>query len=467
LYPKGGILLFREDTIVAISTPPGDGAIGIVRMSGDKSLEIARRIFRQKNGQPIQDQDHRHMLYGHILKGEIVLDEVLLVPMLSPGTYTREDLVEIHCHGGVVPLTEIVKLILEHGASMAEPGEFTKRAFLNGRLDLAQAESVMDLIRAKTSQGFEVAYAQLEGQLSGRVDSIRSALLSAMAQLEVCIDYPEEDIEEMTYTEMTERFQSAENAVSLLLENSETGRILRDGLSTVIIGKPNVGKSSLLNALLRESRAIVTDIPGTTRDVIEETLNIRGVPIKLVDTAGIRETEDLVEKLGVERSKAFFNRADLVIFVLNAAEALSEEDEAIMAYLKDRRAIILLNKSDLQPVLDASHLHTRFGDVPIIRTSLVQEEGIQELEDEIAKMVYGGQVTLGERALVTSLRHQDALRRAAGALRDALKSCQDGMPYDFLQVDVKNAYEALGEITGETVENDLITKIFSQFCLGK
>jgi tRNA modification GTPase len=467
LYPKGGILLFREDTIVAISTPPGDGAIGIVRMSGDKSLEIARKIFRQKNGQPIQDQDHRHMLYGHILKGEIVLDEVLLVPMLSPGTYTREDLVEIHCHGGVVPLTEIVKLILEHGASMAEPGEFTKRAFLNGRLDLAQAESVMDLIRAKTSLGFEVAYAQLEGQLSGRVDSIRSALLSAMAQLEVCIDYPEEDIEEMTYTEMTERFQSAENAVSLLLENSETGRILRDGLSTVIIGKPNVGKSSLLNALLRESRAIVTDIPGTTRDVIEETLNIRGVPIKLVDTAGIRETEDLVEKLGVERSKAFFNRADLVIFVLNAAEALSEEDEAIMAYLKDRRAIILLNKSDLQPVLDASHLHTRFGDVPIIRTSLVQEEGIQELEDEIAKMVYGGQVTLGERALVTSLRHQDALRRAAGALRDALKSCQDGMPYDFLQVDVKNAYEALGEITGETVENDLITKIFSQFCLGK
>jgi tRNA modification GTPase len=315
--------LFREDTIVAISTPPGEGAIGIVRMSGELSMEIANKIFRQKKNRDITISDHRKMLYGHIYKNESVVDEVLLVPMFSPATYTREDLVEIHCHGGMVPLTEIVKLILENGASMAEPGEFTKRAFLNGRLDLAQAESVMDLIQAKTPQGFEVAYNQLEGHLSGKVDAVRAGLLSAMAQLEVCIDYPEEDIEEMTYSEMTDRFKAAEKSVSALLENSETGRILRDGLSTVIVGKPNVGKSSLLNALLRESRAIVTDIPGTTRDVIEETLNVRGVPVKLVDTAGIRETEDLVEKLGVERSKAFFNRADLVVFVLNAAEALS------------------------------------------------------------------------------------------------------------------------------------------------
>jgi tRNA modification GTPase len=388
--------------------------------------------------------------------------------MFAPGTYTREDMVEVHCHGGVVPMTEIVKLILENGASMAEPGEFTKRAFLNGRLDLAQAESIMDLIQAKTPQGFDVAYNQLEGHLSRKVEAVRAALLTAMAQLEVCIDYPEEDIEEMTYSEMTSHFSEAEKSISELLQNSETGRILRDGLSTVIVGKPNVGKSSLLNALLRESRAIVTDIPGTTRDVIEETLNIRGVPIKLVDTAGIRETDDLVEKLGVERSKAFFNRADLVVFVLNAAEALSSEDESIMSYLRGRRAIILLNKSDLAPVIDEVSLRKSLGEhVPIIKTSLINEEGIQALEDEIAKMVYGGQISLNERSLVTNLRHQDALRRAAKSLSEAVNSCQEGMSYDFLQVDVKNAFDALGEITGETVENDLVAKIFSQFCLGK
>lgn len=459
--------MFREDTIVAISTPPGEGAIGIVRMSGEQSLEIASRLFRQKNGRPIERQDHRRMLYGHVVQGERVVDEVLLVPMYAPATYTREDLVEIHCHGGIVPLTEIVKLALENGASMAEPGEFTKRAFLNGRLDLAQAESVMDLIKAKTPQGFEVAYHQLEGHLSGKVSEIRASLLSGMAQLEVCIDYPEEDLEEMTYAEMTSIFMSAEAKVTGLLSGSETGRILREGLSTVIVGKPNVGKSSLLNALLRESRAIVTDIPGTTRDIIEETLNIRGVPVKLVDTAGIRETDDLVEKLGVERSKAFFNKADLVIFVLNAAEVLSHEDEEIMKYLKNRRAIVLLNKSDLNPVLSEMELRERLGEVPLIKTSLIHEEGIQALEDEIAKLVYGGHGSFSERDLVTNLRHQDALRRASKALGEALISCKACMPYDFLQVDVKNAYEALGEITGDTVENDLITKIFSQFCLGK
>jgi tRNA modification GTPase len=288
-----------------------------------------------------------------------------------------------------------------------------------------------------------------------------------MAHLEVCIDYPEEDIEEMTYAEMTETFGAVKLAIAQLLENSETGRILRDGLSTVIVGKPNVGKSSLLNALLRESRAIVTEIPGTTRDIIEETLNIKGVPIKLVDTAGIRETEDIVEKLGVERSKAFFNKADLVIFVLNAAEPLSEEDESIMRYLKDRRAIVLLNKSDLEPVMDVESLKARLENIPVIRTSLLQEEGIEALEEEIAKMVYGGQVSLGNRALVTNLRHQDALRRADQSMSDALNACQEGMPYDFMQVDVKNGFEALGEITGETLEEDVIAKIFSQFCLGK
>lgn len=459
--------MFKEDTIVAISTPPGDGAIGIVRVSGMMSFEIANQIFKQANGLAIELSDHRRMLFGHILKDGVVLDEVLLVPMIAPATYTRENIVEIHCHGGIVPLSEIVRFILELGARMAEPGEFTKRAFLNGRLDLAQAESVMDMIRAKTVKGFELAYSQLEGRLSKLVNEIRITLLTAMAHLEVCIDYPEEDIEEMTYSEMTHQFEAVAQSIEKLLKNSETGRILREGLSTVIVGKPNVGKSSLLNALLRESRAIVTEIPGTTRDIIEETLNIKGIPIKLVDTAGIRETEDIVEKLGVERTKVFFNKADLVIFVLNSAEPLSQEDETIMNYLKDRRAIVLLNKSDLKPVLDVERLTQRLGKVPVIKTSLVQEDGIEELEDEISKMVFSGDLVTDERTMVTNIRHQDALRRANQSMQDALKACKQGMPYDFLQVDVKNGYEALGEITGDTLEEDVIAKIFSQFCLGK
>ncbi len=456
------------DTIVAIATAPGEGAIGIIRMSGDESQSIINNIFRNKKGTKVSTFENRKLTYGHIVdENESVIDEVLVTLMRAPKTYTREDIVEIHCHGGVVPLQNIVKRVLRSGARMAEVGEFTKRAFLNGRLDLAQAESVMDLISAKTSKGFDVAFGQLEGGLSTKVSALRDNLISTMAQLEVCIDYPEEDIEEITYAEVIEKLSTVENGVERLLASSETGRIIRDGLSTVIVGKPNVGKSSLLNALLKEARAIVTDVPGTTRDVIEEFINIKGVPLKLIDTAGIRETEDVVEKIGVEKSKSFFNQADLVVFVVNASEPLTSEDEDIIEKISEKKAIVVINKIDLPPAFDVDALEARLADKIFVRTSMMNESGIEDVENQIAHMVFGGEVTRKENAYVSNIRHIRALEKSLESIRSAIGAAQNGMPYDFIEVDTKDTYESLGEITGETIEEDMMTKIFSNFCLGK
>ena len=456
------------DTIVAIATAPGEGAIGIIRLSGDEAQEILTNIFRSKKGNKVESFENRKLTYGNIVdEDEHVIDEVLATLMRGPKTYTREDVVEIHCHGGIVPLQNIVKRVLRAGARMAEVGEFTKRAFLNGRLDLAQAESVMDLISAKTTKGFDVAYGQLEGGLSQKVSTLRDELISTMAQLEVCIDYPEEDIEEITYPEVVKKLSTVENGIEDLLASSETGRIIRDGLSTVIVGKPNVGKSSLLNALLKEARAIVTDIPGTTRDVIEEFINIKGVPLKLIDTAGIRETEDVVEKIGVEKSKSFFNQADLVVFVINASEALTQEDEDIIEHIGDKKAIVVVNKIDLPPAFDIDALEARLSNKTFIRTSMMNEQGIEDVENQIAEMVFGGQVIRKENAYVSNIRHINALEKAKLSIRSAIDATEGGMPYDFIEVDTKDTYEALGEITGETVEDDMMTKIFSNFCLGK
>lgn len=456
------------DTIVAIATAPGEGAIGIIRISGDESGSILRQIFRNKHGDPAQGFENRKLTYGHIVDEEnSVIDEVLVAMMNAPKTYTREDVVEIHCHGGIVPLQNIVRRILRAGARMADVGEFTKRAFLNGRLDLAQAESVMDLISAKTTKGFDVAFGQLEGGLSSKVHELRDHLISTMAQLEVSIDYPEEDIEEITYKETVAQLSTVDKGISDLLASSETGRIIRDGLSTVIVGKPNVGKSSLLNALLKESRAIVTDIPGTTRDVIEEFINIKGVPLKLIDTAGIRETEDIVEKIGVEKSKSFFNMADLVIFVVNASEPLTEEDEEIIERISDKKAIVVVNKVDLPAAFDVNELENRLPDKIFIRTSMMDESGVEDVENQISEMVFGGEVIRRENAYVSNIRHIRALEKAKAAIESAISATENGMPYDFIEVDTKETYEALGEITGETVEDDMMTKIFSNFCLGK
>lgn len=455
-----------EDPIVAIATAAGEGAVGIVRLSGEGVVELVSNIFSSKYQRALNKENDKRLIYGHIMDDGKVVDEVMTVAMFAPHTYTREDMVEIQCHGGMVPLRNIVSLILSKGARMAEPGEFTKRAFLNGRLDLAQAESVMDLISAKTNSGFDMAYDQLEGKLSHKVESLRDQLVVTMANLEVCIDYPEEDIEEITYPEVLSQLDVIRETLSKLIQSGESGRILREGLSTVIVGKPNVGKSSLLNALLKESRAIVTDIPGTTRDVIEEYIQIRGVALKLVDTAGLRETEDVIEQMGVERSKAFFNRADLVIFVLSADQPLTAEDYEVMAYLKDRKGIVILNKSDLEKVLDYEEVKKQVGHLPMIETSVLFEEGIEALENAIAETVFGG-IKAQPTEVVTNVRHIHALKKAMAALDEAIRVTEDGMPYDFIEVDLKNVYEALGEVTGASMEEDLVNKIFSNFCLGK
>lgn len=456
-----------DETIVAISTPPGEGAIGIIRISGHNAISIGNTIFRPKRQEKLSIEDDKKLIYGHILSNEHVLDEVMLVAMFAPKTYTREDLVEIHCHGGIVPMTAIMKCILDKGARMAEPGEFTKRAFLNGRLDLAQAESVMDMISAKTPKGFDVAFSQLEGRLSQKIEMIRQQILQILAHLAVSIDYPEEDIEEITYEEILKRFDDVQKLINYLLENSNTGRILREGLSTVIVGKPNVGKSSLLNALLKEARAIVTEIPGTTRDIIEEMIQIKGIPLKLVDTAGIRETEDVVEKIGVERSKLFFNKADLVIYMLSASEKLTEEDDEIIEYIADRQAIIVVNKSDLEQQLDFDALEKRLPGKLIIKTSVLMDSGIEEVETAIHDLIMGGVIQSSENMYVSNIRHTNALNKAQLAMKDAAQAAEDRMPYDFIEVDVKNAFEYLGEISGETIEEDLVNQIFKSFCLGK
>jgi len=455
------------DTIAAIATARGEGAIGIVRISGEKSLDVLDKICTFKNGKSTKELESRKLYYGHIMDGDKLIDEVLVSFMKGPNTYTCEDVVEINCHGGVVPLTRILKLVLRHGARMAEPGEFTQRAFLNGRLDLAQAESVMDLISAKTPKGFDIAIEQLGGSLSKKVDSIRQNILTVMSKIEVNIDYPDEDIEEVTYVEIKDHFEIVKEDILKLLNSSESGRIIREGLNTVIIGKPNVGKSSLMNALLREARAIVTDVPGTTRDVIEEYINIKGIPVKIIDTAGIRETEDIVEKIGVEKSKELFNKADLVIIVLNSAEKLTDEDRRILDVIHDKKVIIIVNKIDLPQEIDETELYDLLPHIKVIKTSITNETGLDELENSISEMVYGGQINQKDEAIVTNVRHIASLENAYNAIEEAIKAVNDKLPLDFLEVDVKNTYEYLGEIIGETIEDDLVKKIFSNFCLGK
>jgi len=458
----------KNDTIVAIASAHGEGAIGIIRLSGDKSLDTLKKLYRTNKLKTSSKFEDKKMKYGYIVdQNETIIDEVMVNFMAAPKTYTVEDVVEIYCHGGIVSLRNILKRVVELGIRIAEPGEFTQRAFLNGRLDLSQAEAVMDLISAKTSKGFDIAMDQLKGKLTDEVDVIRNIILSVMASLEVSIDYPEEDIEEITYKEIRDSFVKVENEVTRLLNGSDTGKIIREGLSIAIVGKPNVGKSSLMNALLKESRAIVTDIPGTTRDVIEEFLSIKGVPIKLIDTAGIRETDDIVEKIGVGRSKEIFNKSDLVIFLLNSSEVLSDEDLAIMDLVKDKEAIVLINKSDLASQIEVDKINEHLGHKTIIKTSLLSGVGLDQLEETIVDLVYKGELNQGEQNVVSNIRHINALENALNSIKDAIQTTDAGLSYDFIQVDVINCYNYLGEILGETIEEDIVKKIFSNFCLGK
>lgn len=454
------------DTITAISTPIGEGAIGIIRMSGPESFEILGKIFKPFN-KNLSSLEMRKMYYGHIVEDERVIDEVMVVKLPSTGSYTMEDVVEINCHGGMMPLREILAIVLSNGARLAEKGEFTKRAFLNGRIDLTQAESVMDLISAKTTRGFDIAMNQLRGYASDKIKQYRDHLISLMAEIEVSIDYPEEDIEEITYDKIGSTLSDMDLSILKLIDNSKSGKIIREGLKTVIVGKPNVGKSSLMNALLKDSRAIVTDIPGTTRDVIEEFMNISGIPIKLIDTAGIRQTEDVVEKIGVEKSKQYFNEADLIIFMLDSSMPLTDEDHEIMELVKDKHSIVIINKTDLESQIDLQYINTVLKDKCIIPTSVQNEQGLEALENEIQKMVLGNEVDVQNKEILSNTRHIQLLKDAHKNIVDALDAVKSSMPYDFIEVDVKNAILNLGHITGESVEEDLMNTIFSNFCLGK
>lgn len=458
------------DTIAAISTPMGEGAIAIVRLSGDKAVEIADRVFKTPGGKSLMEQPSHTIHYGHLHEpktGEVV-EEVMLSLMKAPKTFTREDVVEINCHGGIVSVNRVLQLVLVNGARLAEPGEFTKRAFLNGRIDLSQAEAVMDLIRAKTDRAMNVALGQMDGKLSRLITDLRQALIETLAQVEVNIDYPEyDDVEEMTVPVLLEKCSWVRDEIDKLLQTSSQGKILREGLSTVILGRPNVGKSSLLNSLVHENKAIVTDIAGTTRDIIEEYVNVRGVPLRLVDTAGIRETEDIVERIGVERSRQVLKEADLILLVLNSAEELSVEDERLFETIQHMDYIVVVNKTDLERKIDLNRVYDLAGKSRVVATSLLKEEGVIELEEAIAALFFDGQVEQGDMTYVSNARHIALLNQARDVITDALDAAEAGVPVDMVQIDVTRTWEILGEIIGDTVQESLINQLFSQFCLGK
>lgn len=459
--------MFIDDTIAAIATAPGEGGIGIIRISGEKSLQVANSIFKSISGKKIEEYNTRTLIYGHIVDNDKVIDEVLVAFMKGPNSYTTEDVIEINCHGGFISVKKILELILSKDVRLADQGEFTKRAFLNGRIDLAQAEAIIDVINAKTDMAHTVAQSQLEGSLSKKIKDLRFNVTEILAQITVSLDFPDEDVEHITYNTLKEKTIALQKEINKLYDTSESGKILRDGLKTVIVGKPNVGKSSLLNAILGENRAIVTDIPGTTRDVIEEFVNIKGIPLKIVDTAGIRETEDVVERIGVEKSREFFSAADLSIVVLDSSRSLDPEDMEILESVQPNKTIVLLNKTDLDRVINLDKIKEYIAEENVIEISALQHEGIEKIHDKIEEMVFAGTVRNSSDLVVTNSRHKDALYKAKQSIEDALNAIESYMPLDFVEVDFKNIWDYLGYINGDTVTEDLLDTIFSNFCIGK
>lgn len=461
-----------DHTIAAVATPLGEGGIGIVRLSGPEAVKIGDKIFRAQRGKKLQDLKTYRLRYGQIVDPttDRQIDEALALVMRGPHSYTGEDVVELQCHGGVISVQAVLDLALRSGARLAEPGEFTKRAFLNGRLDLSQAEAVIDIIQASTSLGLEVAVDQLEGSLSRRIRDLQTRLYGVVVKVEASIDFPEEDLPEVDLLELEEALVISLEELANLLATADDGKILREGLKTVITGKPNVGKSSLLNKLLDENRALVTDIPGTTRDTIEEVINLQGVPLRLIDTAGIRESEDLVEQLGVARSLDLIQEADLILHVLDSSVPLTSEDHEILEKTKDQKRIILVNKVDLEPSWDMTKLGD-LGDAPLLEISLVNQghELVEQLGEAILSQVGSGAIlsSAGSKALVTRTRHKHALLEAQQGLERALATFRGGLPLDLIAVDLYEALEHLGEITGETVRENVLDQIFAQFCIGK
>lgn len=458
--------MFIDDTISAIATAPGEGGIGIIRISGEKSLQVAQSIFKSKSGKMIKDYNARTLIYGTVVDNEKVIDEVLVAYMKGPNSYTAEDVIEINCHGGFISVKKILELILSKGVRLAEAGEFTKRAFLNGRIDLSQAEAVMDLINSKNDFALNSSIEQLKGGVSDAIKDIRKDIIYHIAFIESALDDPEHISLDGYDEEITEMLNENINKISKLVNSFDNGRIMKEGIKTVILGKPNAGKSSLLNLMLGEDRAIVTDIEGTTRDTLEENINFNGLSLKIIDTAGIRDTEDLVERIGVNKAKEIAKEGDLIIYVVDGSRELDDNDREIIKLINDKQAIILVNKSDMDTVINIDELK-KDSNRDVILFSAKNGEGMDQLEEEIRNMFYSGKVTYNDQVYITNARHKEALENALESLKQVKNSVDAGMPEDFYSIDLMDAYTDLGLIIGESVEDDLVNEIFSKFCMGK
>ncbi|MBQ4258967.1 MAG: tRNA uridine-5-carboxymethylaminomethyl(34) synthesis GTPase MnmE [Lachnospiraceae bacterium] len=473
--------MFKKDTIAAIATGLTDSGIGIIRISGPEAVMVGDRLFRMSSGKKVLADMPSHLLqYGFVVDGEDddsswkehILDEVMAVVMRAPKSFTGEDTVEIHCHGGLLVLQKVLECTIRNGARLAEPGEFTKRAFLNGKMDLAKAEAVIDLIHSQNEFAHKSAVNQLKGLLSDQVKLLRSEILYELAFIEAALDDPEHISLEGYSEKLTKKVEEIIYRLQKLIDSADNGKLMKEGISTVIVGKPNAGKSSLLNALLGVDRAIVTDIAGTTRDVLEETIRLKGISLNIIDTAGIRNTEDVVEKIGVEKAKKFAGDADLIVYVVDASVHLDESDREIIPLIKDKKAIVLLNKTDLVQKVKEEELEALLQEqgcveTKVIRTSITEHIGLEELEETIKDMFFRGQININHEVVITNLRHKEALMEALESMKMVKRSAEDEMPEDFYSIDLMSAYAALGHIIGEEVDDDLVQEIFSKFCMGK
>jgi len=457
----------KSDTIAAVATAMSPSGIGIIRLSGDESLDIIDKVYRSKsNKKKISQCDSHTIHYGYIYDGDEMIDEVMVLLMKAPNTYTKEDTIEIDCHGGVFVMKRILETVIKYGARPAEPGEFTKRAFLNGRIDLTQAESVIDVINSKNDYALKSSLSQLKGAVLTDVKKIRGNILHQIAFIETALDDPEHISLDGYNEELLSVVNNERKEIKKLLDSSDNGRILKEGINTVILGKPNAGKSSLLNVLVGEERAIVTDIAGTTRDVLEEQINLHGISLNIMDTAGIRNTEDVVEKIGVSKAKEYANKADFIIYVIDSSTPLDDSDFEIMEILKDKKAVVLLNKSDLDVVTRKEDVEKHLNQA-IIQISAKENTGISELEEKIKEMFFHGEVSFNDEIYITNIRQKNSLQDALDSLNLVVQSIEDDMPEDFYSIDLMSAYESLGKMIGESVEDDLVNEIFSKFCMGK
>lgn len=469
-------MTFHNETIAAIATAMSDSGIGIIRISGDNAIEVADRIFKSaKSEKKLHNVKSHTAHYGYIYDGDVFIDEVLVLVMKAPHSYTTEDTVEINCHGGILMVNRILETVLKYGARLAEPGEFTKRAFLNGRIDLSKAEAVIDIIHSKNEFALQAGTAQLKGSVSNAVSSMREKIIYEIAFIESALDDPEHISLDGFKERISQKLSGLISEISRLVASADNGKMLKEGINTVILGKPNAGKSSLMNILVGEEKAIVTSIAGTTRDILEENIKLHGIGLNIIDTAGIRETEDIVEKIGVERALKCAENADLVLYVVDSSVALDESDYAIMDFMKEKKSIVLLNKTDLEALVSdemlQGALYKQIGEdaknIPIIKTSTKEEIGIDRLEEQIKDMFFHGDISFNDEIYITNMRHKEALMDAQKSLQMVQRSIEDDMPEDFLSIDLMSAYAALGTIIGEEVGEDLVNEIFSKFCMGK